>query len=143
MGFFKDNVAMLKDTLYVPNLRSNWISIAKIVDCDHEVTFKKKCAVVTDEQGKVKLVADRIGDLFYIREQEQQAHAVSEAKSIKSEIETWHTRLGHLNARDLSKLIKNADCIKLEKAYNEIKCESCITGKMSSAPFGKRENFTS
>ena len=56
----------------------------------------------------------------------------------------WHARLGHLNGRDLSTLSKdgNANGLKIKTTIKEIKCESCISGNMSSIPFGTRENFS-
>lgn len=40
----------LKDALYVPELRNNLISVAKIVDNEHEVTFKKE--ELSDHKGQ-------------------------------------------------------------------------------------------
>jgi len=55
------------NTLFVPDLRTNLISVAKITDKGHKVVFNSDSAVVTDQQGQVKLTADRKGDLYYIR----------------------------------------------------------------------------
>jgi len=49
-----------QDILHVPNLRTNLISVAKITDRDHVVTFRKNMAVVTNQKGEVKLTADVI-----------------------------------------------------------------------------------
>lgn len=57
----------LKNTLYVPELRTNLISVSKIVDNDHQVTFSKDRAVVRDATGKIAITAHRSGDLFYVR----------------------------------------------------------------------------
>ena len=111
-----NGVVTLKDTLFVPDLRSNLMSIAKIVDRGHEVTFQKSRAVVTDQSGKTMLIAQRIGDLFYLCEREQRANVVSEDVKLNTDVEMWHTRLRHLNARDLSILAKdgNVNGLKLK-----------------------------
>lgn len=92
----------LSGVLLVPDLRDNLLSIAKITDNNFEVTFKKDHAVVIDRDGNVKLRADRVDNLYYLREQE---HA--ECKKISNNmpsnlqiLETWHRRLGYFNIID-------------------------------------------
>ena len=46
-----NGVITLKNTLYVPNLRLNLMSNAKIVNHGHEITFQKSCAFVTHQSG--------------------------------------------------------------------------------------------
>lgn len=58
----------LKNTLFVPDLRTNLISVSKITDKGHTVTFTKTGAHVSDANGTKSMVADRNGDLFYLRE---------------------------------------------------------------------------
>lgn len=58
---------ILNNTLHVPDLRSNLISVAKITDRDFKVVFNKSAAEVLDDHGSVKMVADRIGDLYFTR----------------------------------------------------------------------------
>lgn len=52
----------LEDSLLVPNLRTNLISVSKITDREHEVIFRKN-----DSYGLTRMVADRIGSLYYMR----------------------------------------------------------------------------
>jgi len=55
----------LKNTLHVPDLRSNLMSVAKIVDAECTVTFDKNRAEVRKKKDHdVLLIADRIGDLY-------------------------------------------------------------------------------
>lgn len=55
----------LANALHVPDLRTNLLSIVKIVDKNHKVLFTEKHAYVKNSNGDVKMVADRDGDLFY------------------------------------------------------------------------------
>jgi hypothetical protein len=91
----------LVNTLHVPGLRTNLLSIAKIVDKDLKVIFNKNGAQVKDNRGNIyiiKLVADRKGDLFYLRgKTNESCHFTS---SRKTEVELWHDRLCHTNFRD-------------------------------------------
>lgn len=65
--------------LFVPDLRTNLISIGKITDVTTglKVSFYKNTTSVTDPNGNVKLVADRIGGLYYVYEFGESAHAVT------------------------------------------------------------------
>lgn len=56
---------VLNDTLHVPDLRTNLLSVGKITDREYEVHFRKTDALVLDSKGDVKLYAERIGDLYY------------------------------------------------------------------------------
>ena len=64
----EEKILNLKDALYVPDLRTVLISVAKITDRHCTVTFRKTAAEIRDEHGDVKVVADRIDDLCYVRE---------------------------------------------------------------------------
>lgn len=44
----------LKNTLYVPELRTNLISVAKIVDAGYSVKFDKQYASIADAEGKIR-----------------------------------------------------------------------------------------
>lgn len=57
----------LENTLFVPDLRVNLMSVAKITDKCHEVIFKQKEAIIRDANGQVRMVADRSGDLYFTR----------------------------------------------------------------------------
>jgi hypothetical protein len=67
----------LKNTLYAPDFTTNLLSIAKIVDKNRKVLFTKNRAFIQDRRGRVKMIADRDRDLFYLRENHQKACATS------------------------------------------------------------------
>jgi hypothetical protein len=67
----------LKNTLYAPDFRTNLLSIAKIVNKNREVLFTNNRAFIQDRRRHVKMIADRDGDLFYLRENHQKAYATS------------------------------------------------------------------
>lgn len=63
-----------ENTLFVPDLRVNLLSVAKITDKGLRVVFSRDEAIVSDDCGKKKLLADRIGDLILLK----RAHRDSE-----------------------------------------------------------------
>jgi len=50
------------------DLRSNLISVAKITDAGNHVIFTKRKAKIKNGDGKTILIADRMGDLYCLRE---------------------------------------------------------------------------
>lgn len=57
----------LHDTLYVTNLRTNLVSVFDFTDRGKIVNFDDKWAMVKDADGKVVILADRIGDMYFVR----------------------------------------------------------------------------
>lgn len=121
----------LENALLVPDLRTNLMSVSKIVNKGYTVKFNEKIACVRDKQGKIKLIADRIGDLFYVRQPIEHANKISENNN---SLKIWHERLGHLNEKDLKTMLNHQkiENIKHEELPN---CEVCIMGKQIRNPF--------
>ncbi|BES98060.1 Hydra magnipapillata [Nesidiocoris tenuis] len=128
----------LENTLFVPELRTNLLSVAKIVDKGFTVTFDKRQALALGKNGEILLTADRIGDLFYLREDASQetAQLTYEGKNDLS-IDLWHQRLGHLNEKDLRSMSKTVKGLKFKKTEMSA-CEVCLQGKISQSPFPKK-----
>lgn len=63
----------LENALHVPDLRSDLISVAKITDAGNSVTFTNEGAVIKNDHGTTVLVADRKGDLYFLRESDKES----------------------------------------------------------------------
>lgn len=96
----------LEETLYVKDLRTNLISVAKITDKGNQVIFRKDGAVVKGSDGSFRLIADRVGHLYYIRESTACAQTASDTTEISS-LRTWHCRLGHLNENYMRRMVSS------------------------------------
>lgn len=129
----------LLNTLHVPELRTNLMSVSKITDQGSIVTFRKDEAYVLDESEKVLAVAKRSGDLYFVSEVPDTANV---AKAVpKSQIMEWHEKLGHLNEVSLKNMAKNRGLeMKLGKDDKLALCEICIQGKQVQAPFPERKS---
>lgn len=132
---------LLQNTLFVPKLRTNLLSVAKIVDKDHNVTFTKMRAYIKDVNGAIKFIADREGDLFLVK---TEPDVVNAAISIKSEEMEWHILLGLLNRRDLN-LMMQKEAVTGLKFKTDVfsSCDTCAAGKITSTPFPKGSQDTS
>ena len=133
----QDRTITLSRALHVPSLRTNLMSVAKIVDANNEV-FTKQFACIKDNHGSTKFVADRKGDLFFVRESDNTAY---ECKQVTSSAAEWHRRLGHLNMRDMKAMLKNPVVNGLGLNLNDEPepCEACTVAKMSTTPYQSRE----
>lgn len=129
-------------TLFVPELRANLVSVSKITDKSHKVLFQKDSALIMDLEGNIKLKAERRGDLYYII-QGHKATGTAGVVEDKANIELlkWHCRMGHLNARDLIQVINQSTKSKIssKQSMGLSECEVCLRGKMTRLPFPTSE----
>lgn len=58
----------LNDALYVPDLRTNLISVGRITDKGFSVAFRTGTAEVIDGNGHVTMVAERVDGLYYVQQ---------------------------------------------------------------------------
>jgi len=88
------------------------------------------------------MIAKRVNNLFYLSE-ESSPEACTASKD--EQIKTWHERLGHLNAKDITSMWKThvANGIKLDAKPTSINCGTCAAGKLSSSLFSTRNKRAS
>ena len=129
----------LHNTLLVKDLRTNLVSVSKITrNNDREVLFRKNEAIVRTLDGEIKFMADRIGDLYYIREAGEQVKAATIEDSRISDANLWHARLGHLHMDAVVNLSRGrASGIKSLPGSTSA-CDVCHRGKLTAKPFVSR-----
>lgn len=134
----------LKNTLHVPDLRTNLLSVGKMCDKELKVIFETDGASVIDRDGKIVLRADRVnGGLYYVQASllESNSNAEWDVGTLKMSLaEIWHRRMGHVNYRDLQKYHRE-EAVKgmtVDKWKEDTRCEICIRGKMTKSPFPKK-----
>lgn len=84
------------------------------------------------------LKVERKGDLYLIKEEDQQESTAQVSTSIA--LQKWHKKLGHLNEHNLKMASKNRclqglDLNLNEKLNNCEECEVCIKSKSVQLPF--------
>ncbi|XP_062118940.1 uncharacterized protein LOC133832644 [Humulus lupulus] len=124
-----NGVAPLTEVLYVKGLKANLISISQLCDNDFTVNFSKThCFVVTN--GCSVLTDDRTSDNCYAL-----SNQVVCNRSFLDKPDLWHYRLGHLNFRDLKRIVK----LQAVRGIPEMKvtrdrlCGPCQLGKQTKA----------
>lgn len=138
----------LKNSLHVPESKLNLLSVGKITDNNCCVIFQKNSAVVKrNSDGEEILKADRVGDLYFVRESTAteciNTFATKPAMlSAEENAKMWHCRMGHLNFSDLRKAHRDGvlSGMSLKKFTDPINCDICCQGKMIRAQFPKESN---
>ena len=101
----------LDNSLYVPELHTNLLSVSKATDKGYKVIFDKDAAEVINRSiGKTDLIAKRKNNLYILRESDNgECKNVIEKGVIpkKDSLYDYHVRLGHLNVQDFVKAAKS------------------------------------
>lgn len=129
-GDTKNNNNSLSNSLYVPDLRTNLVSVSKITNNNLEVVFKKDSALVYDVEGNIKLVADHVSDHYYVRECKNQNYGLSSSEA-RDNFKIWHSGLGHLNQKDLLECVKKGviQGVEFGPIDTNFKLDVCVQGK--------------
>ncbi|PNF37230.1 Retrovirus-related Pol polyprotein from transposon TNT 1-94 [Cryptotermes secundus] len=139
-----DSISNISSVLYVPEARTNLLSVSKLVDKGHVVVFEESgCRIYSKHnmsiKGNVLGTASKVGNLFKMDVEEMER--VNLAKTDKDEnYQLWHKRLGHINPTSM-KIAKNGVCEGI--CFNDTvpdTCISCIKGKFAKKPFRARKS---
>jgi hypothetical protein len=135
----------LHETLYVPDLRSNLLSVAKMTEHGFEVIFRRNEAIVTNpDTGENVIVARRDKDMYYIDELSEESRVSQTRSQISMSLQEWHERFGHLNEKDLKNIIRKqkVDGIDIKADEALPVCETCVKGKQTRKPFTRSVSQT-
>ncbi|XP_051113172.1 uncharacterized protein LOC127239187 [Andrographis paniculata] len=127
----KVGIPKLSKVYYVEGLSTNLISISQLCDDDLHVKFTKNSCEVYDTEQKCVMTGVRSKNNCYLLEYPQM-----EALILKDdESMLWHTRLGHVNPQNLSRISKIGAIRGLPK-FSKIPittCGDCARGKHKRA----------
>jgi hypothetical protein len=135
----------LDETLYVPDLRSNLLSVAKMIKHGFEVIFRRNEAIVTNpDTGENVIVARRDKDMYYIDELSEESRALQTRSQISMSLQEWHERFGHLNEKDFRNIIRKqkVDGIDIKADEALPVCETRVKGKQTRKPFTRSVSQT-
>lgn len=129
------NVArsILENTLHVPDLRNNLMSVAKITDAGNSVTFTRERAAIKNNLGEEILVTHRKRNLYLLNELDNESAWTVSATTYKPWTTIWHERFGHLNYHDLLEISKKGAVsgLHLKNDGATSKCEICSKAKIT------------
>lgn len=129
----------LRDVLYVPQLKTNFLSIGKVTSNNYNIKFNGVNAIIRNQKGTEILRAPKAGYLYVYNEKYEHSNTekLCAARLTNENFLVWHRRYGHLNAASLSSLHKNNMVLGLNLKGKEdvVDCKTCFRGKMTVLPF--------
>jgi len=133
---------IIKNVIYVPDLRANLLSVGRIEKNGLKVVFE--VGMVRIFLGsKVIPIGVQDGNLYKIKLKLASSKITQANMTCTREtINLWHRWLGHLNEQYMQQLKTMSDNLKISKADN-FQCETCIMAKHEKKPFkGHRTRAT-
>jgi len=128
------NRVKLTNTIYVPGLKNNLISIPQITKNGFKVIFYKNLAVVKRNDGTTAMVAQKRNELYVVDVVED---GTLQTSTNPENSNRWHQRFEHLNYMDLKNLQANnmIKGLNLNMKNINVDCEICARGKIHQLLF--------
>ena len=132
---------LLADVYYIPDLKSNIISLGQATESGCEVRMKEELLTLHDREGKLIVKATRSMNRLY-----KVLMDIIETKCFLTTAQTesirWHARLGHIGENSMKSMIKDQLVLGLPKLTIENgTCSSCLLGKQARRPFPDSTSF--
>ena len=132
---------VLADVYYIPDLKSNIISLGQATKSGCEIKMKDGYLTLHDKDGKLIVQAKRSVNRLY---KVLMDIVDVECNQVTAQTETskWHARLGHIGTRSMNMMIKDQLVIGLPKLNVEREtCASCLLGKQARRPFPSSSSY--
>lgn len=116
---------ILKDTLYVPRITFNLVSVSKLLDKNYIQSADSSSSIFkTKNKQQIVAIANRNGNLYEMMFRREKHEDCLLTTSIK----IWHERLAHQNIKYVRKIL-NQNNIKYVDDWNDYICNGCTYGK--------------
>ena len=131
----------LSDIYFIPNLRSNILSLGQATESGCEVRMKDDCLLLYDREGRLLVKAKRALNRLYKVAMEVENTRCLQLVHLK-ESSKWHARLGHIGLSNLKKMVDKNLVIGMPKfgVEKEI-CEACLRGKQIRESFPQASSY--
>jgi hypothetical protein len=134
----------LNNVMYVPDLRSNLLSVGKITDKGSTLIFENNKVYILDKDGKEIMIGQKRNHLYYVREilDKKGETAAASMNISRTKIQEWHEKFGHINEQQLKELARSNEVYGLNIGCNEhlINCSVCLKAKQTRKSFSRNES---
>lgn len=128
-----------ENALHTPNLRSNLISVSKLVSKGAKVSFEGTIATVLSSTGDEIFTTTKTGQLYTVYTVDAPPTAfTTQSKQKATSFDIWHRRLGHAGTDTIKRMLSQNLVEGLNvKGGLEIGglCKDCIFGKHATRPY--------
>jgi len=136
-----NRVGEIRDVYYVPDLKSNILSMGQLMEKGYSVLMKDRVLYLKDKSdrliARVEMKKNRMYKLDLKIVQERCLKL-----DVKDEAMMWHFRFGHLHFGGLAELVKKEmvrglPTVEFEKKF----CEECVLGKYPRTSFPRTAEY--
>lgn len=124
----------LKDTLFVPELRNNLLSVRRLDEMGCKVIFGNDVALIYDNNKILIGKAIKTSPKYIIESEITMDNcfiSIEKANEMNNEM-LWHKRLAHLNHKYIDRLVAESLVENANKiCRGKIECESCSMSKLT------------
>jgi hypothetical protein len=126
--------AVLKNTVYSPDLAFTLISINALDDAKCDAQFRNGSCTIKNPSGKTMVVIPKSNGLYRILDQDADYANIASTKVMISKA---HRRLGHISPKAIHHMIqaRMITGIDLDLESKPEFCESCAKAKSNMLPF--------
>ena len=123
------------DVYYIPDLKSNIISLGQATEAGCDVRLKGECLTMHDRDGKLLVNAKRSRNRLYkVRMGIKDKTCLLTTET--SESTRWHERLGHINWETIKTMVQRELVVGVPQVTgNKRVCSSCLLGKQVRKTF--------
>jgi hypothetical protein len=136
----KGNTLILDPVLYVPQAAVRLISVRALASSQNLAThFNETGCWITKPCGATLASGALVGSKLYTLNLESSLAEHAFISTRVPSIETWHRRLGHLNARSIVEM-SDGNMVRgmhIDLSSEPAKCQHCILGKQTRTPVPK------
>jgi len=134
-------VGEIRDVYYVPNLKSNILSMGKLMENGYLVLMKDRVLDLKDKLGHLIPHIEMKKNRMYKLELK-----IIQEKCLKLDVQDetmmWRFRFGHLHFDGLMELVKKGMVHGLPSMEFKSKlCEECVLGKQSRTSFSRNSKY--
>ena len=129
----------LQEVYYIPQLRSNIVSLGQLDEHGSEVLVKAGVLSIRDRERRLLAKVTRSRNRLYLLDLKVE-QPVCLAAACTEEPWLWHGRFGHLSFEALGRLGKMVTGLPQIKHVDEL-CDSCLAGKQRRLPFPKTAKY--
>ncbi|XP_033129820.1 uncharacterized protein LOC103872873 isoform X1 [Brassica rapa] len=131
---------ILYNVYYIPNLKSNIVSLGQATEAGCEVRMRDNTLSLFDRSGELMLKTTRSSNRLYkVTLHAEQVRCLQVITNVSS---TWHARLGHVNIESMKLMINKELVLGIPKlSIDKETCTTCLRGKQARSSFPKSTTY--